>query len=165
VKDVSTTEIKVAGPVSIELSDILVVDGTTKSTANEVFNHFNADKTVSFSNIEGLSEEAKKYKSNIESVEVGSTSITITTTDEVGTVVKEFVLTASGIANFINVEQYNLGETYSGNLQNFTAELLMKLFLNDSVTMNAKGKTDIIAGEKLKIKITMEDITLIATLL
>jgi hypothetical protein len=166
VKDASTTEIKLDGPVSIKLDNIVVIDGTTKSTANEILNYFSGTKSINLTDLQGLSEEAIKYRSNIESVEVGSTSITITTTDSAGTVVKEFLLTANGVANSINVPQYDLGSVYSGNMQDFTTELLMKLFSNSNgVTMNTSGKTDITAGEKLEIEIILEDITLIANLL
>jgi hypothetical protein len=167
IKDATTTEIKVAS-LSIELDEITVDDGsTTKSTADDDgLNYFTTIQKLSLDDIEGLSEDAIKYRSQIESVEAGPTSITITTIDSVGTVVKEFVLGANGVATAINVAQYNLGDVYTGdNLQSFAQQLLMKLFLTNEATLNTSGKTDITSGEKLRIKITVEDVTLIAGLM
>ena len=117
--------------------------------------------------IQGLPDNAIKYAGKIESVEIGDASVTITTTNEDGTVVKEFLLTATGIGSSINIPQYNLGETYTdfANMQDFVTQLLMELFVNNSTNLTASGKTDITSGENIKIKITVEDITLIAGIL
>ena len=165
IKDATTTEIKVSS-VSFELDNI-TVEELTKSMAEDELNFFNATHEISMNDIQGLSEDAIKYASKIESVEVGDASVTVTTTDEDGTVVKEFKLTAVNIGSSINIPQYNLGSPYTdfAIMQEFTTQLLTKLFLSNSATLTASGKTDIISGENIKIKITIEDITLIAGLL
>ena len=165
VKDATTTEIKVSS-VSFELDNITVEEDLSKSTADGL-NIFNATHEVTLNDIQGLSDDAIKYASKIESVETGDASVTITTTNEDGTVVKEFVLTATGISSSINISQYNLGEPYTdfANMQDFVTQLLMKLFVNKSANLTASGKTDITSGENIKIKITIEDITLVAGLL
>jgi hypothetical protein len=161
VKDATTTKIPVSS-VSIELDEITVTGA--KSIA-EVLNSFSAEQLIKLSDL-GLSGDAVKYSDKIKSVEVGGpTSVTITTTDSVGTVVQEFTLQATDVTT-LNVPQYNLGTPHSGNdIQVFAQQLLTKLFANNSATVTASGKTDIISGEKLKIKIVVENITLIASLL
>ena len=165
IKDATTTEIKVSS-VSFELEDITVEEVATKSMADGV-NIFNATHEVTLNDIQGLSDDAIKYASKIESVETGDASVTITTTNEDGTVVEEFLLTATGIGSSIYIPQYNLGETYTdfANMQDFVTQLLMKLFFENSANLTVSGATDITSGENIKIKITIEDITLVAGLL
>jgi len=155
-------EIKVSS-MSIELDDIMIPSGT-KSTANEELIFFSASQTLTLSILQGLSEEAIEYKDKIESIEVGSASIILYSTDEAGTVVKEFVLQAVEIDN-INIDEYVLGEIYTDGVQRFADNLLLKLFTTDNVTINTSGKTDITSGENLKVKITLEDITFLANIL
>ena len=159
--DKLTVEVPISS-MTIELEDILVEDSSGhKSTLSP----FSATQTILLSSIQGVSDEAMEYRSKIESVKVGATSaITIITTDSVGTVVEEFVLDTDG-AGSLSIPQYNLGTPYSGNIQDFAAKLLTKLFLTEKVTLTASGKTDIPSGEKLKVKITLEDITLITNVL
>ena len=166
IKDAATTEIKVSS-VSFEIDDITVEEDLSKSTAEDGLNIFNATHEVTLNDIQGLPDNAIKYAGKIESVEIGDASVTITTTNEDGTVVKEFLLTATGIGSSINIPQYNLGETYTdfANMQDFVTQLLMELFVNNSTNLTASGKTDITSGENIKIKITVEDITLIAGIL
>ena len=165
IKDATTTEIKVSS-VSFELEDITVEEVATKSMADGV-NIFNATHEVTLNDIQGLSDDAIKYASKIESVETGDASVTITTTNEDGTVVEEFLLIATGIGSSIYISQYNLGETYTdfANMQDFVTQLLTKLFFENSAMLTVSGATDITSGENIKIKITIEDITLVAGLL
>lgn len=147
--------------VTIELEDVLVEDGSQKS----VLNPFNVTQTLSYSSIVGLSEEAEKYKSNIETVKADSAAIIITATDSLGTVVEEFVLKVSGLSDF-SVPRYNLDTPYAtDDLKTYLTQLIMKLLLNDSIDLNLSGKTDVSSGENLKIKILLEDVTLIAKIL
>ena len=166
VEDATKTEIP-AFSASIELDDIIV--SATKSTADDDLINFSASQVVKLEDIDGISEDAIKYRSNIESVSVGSASVLITTTDSVGTVVKEFKLSATDISSSINITEYELGTTHTAdleNLQTFCNQLFMKLFSSDSgVKISTSGLTDITSGEKLKVTITMENITLIASLL
>jgi uncharacterized protein YjdB len=165
IDDAATTDVKVSS-VTFELDDILVEENSTKSTLDDELNVFSATQTILLSDLQGLSDDAIKHASKIESVEVGEASIMITTTDSVGTVVKEFVLQVTGISSSIGIAQYDLGTTYLGeNMQDFVNQLLLKLFISKEAELTASGKTDITSGEKLKVKITLEDITLVAGLL
>jgi FlaG/FlaF family flagellin (archaellin) len=164
IKDASTAEIPVAS-VSIEF-DISVDSLTTKRATEDGLNLFDLTQSINIEDLQGLSDDAIKYSSSIESIEIGSTSITITSTDGEETVVKNFVFKAIGIPNEINVSQYDLGTTYADdNLQSFAIQLMSKLFKDNDVTINTSGETDVRSGNNLKIKITMDDITLIAQLL
>ena len=155
-------EIKVSS-MAIELDDILV-PSKTKNTAGEELTFFSASQTLALSLIQGLSDEAIKYSNKIESVEVGSGSITIFATDDKEGVVKEFKLQAVNVGN-INIDEYVLGETYTNGVQRFADDLLLKLFTTDNVTVNVSGMTDIPSGDNLKVKITLEDITFLANIL
>ena len=164
VKDTTKTEINVES-ASIELDEITV--SATKSTAGDL-NPFAASQIIKLEDIQGMSSDAVKHRSNIESAQVGPVSIEITTTDDNGTVVQNLVLQATGIDSNYTVTEYKLGEVYSPDmekLQKFANLVLMKLFVSDSVEVSAAGVTDIISGEKLRIKITMKDIKLTAKLL
>jgi len=165
VKDTTKTEINVES-ASIELDEITV--SATKSTADDDLNPFAASQIIKLEDIQGMSSDAVKYRSQIESAEVGPVSIEITTTDDNGTVVKKFILQATGIGSNFTVDEYKLKEVYTPDmekLQTFANQLLMKLFVSNSVEVSASGLTDIISGEKLIIKITMKDIKLVANLL
>jgi hypothetical protein len=148
--------------ITIEMDDISVGNNSgLKSTLST----FNETQTILLSNLQGVSEEALKYRTKIESVKVGSTStITIIATDNAGTVVEEFVLSADGTDNF-SIDRYNLGTPHSDNVQDFAAKFLLKLLLNGEITLNASGKTDIPSGENLKVKLTLKDITLVTNVL
>jgi len=162
IKDATTVKIPVE-KVTIELNDILV---QANETRDGELNFFSATQTVTLADIQGLTEKALEYKEMVESIEVGETSsIVITTTDEIGTVVKEFILTTNPNVGTINIPQYNLGDVFTDNVQGFSGGVLLKLLQNGSMTFDAKGKTDIQSGENLKIKITLENINITAGLL
>jgi len=153
------TDVKISS-LSIEMDNISVTSAA-KGVSGDAINFFSATKTISLDDVQGVTDEALRFRNKIESIEVGTTtSVTVTSTDDAGTVIKEFVLNANGLSNAINIPQYDLGTAYSGNLQNFVIELLTTLFKSNSVTMNTSGKTDITSGETLKVKITITNIIL-----
>jgi len=169
VEDTATIEVPVSS-LSIDLEDIVVGNDDPpmqqakssiqlKSTLNSFF----ATQTISLENLPDFKDVAK-YKSQIKSVSVGSASVTISTTDENGTVVEKFVLEANNIGN-LEIPIYELGTNYAADeIQNFATQILLKLF-NGDVTLTASGKTDVISGENLKISITLQDIMLVAYIL
>ena len=156
--DKTKTDIKLSS-MSFELNDIQVVSATRGD-----LNTFAATRTISLEDIQGITDEAIKYRKKIESITVGpTTSITITSTDGSGTVVKDFGLTASAVTHGVSVSQYDLGTTYSGGtLESFVIAVLNNLFQSNSATLNAQGKTDIPSGETLKVKITISEVILTA---
>lgn len=155
-----------AALIEIELDDIPVTDGSSakSSTKDGELNDFSGTQTINLNDLDGV-EKVLKHQSKIESVEVGTASITITTTDEEGTVVKQFVLNAGNVGNF-NIDQYNLGDAYTDNtMEEFANRLLMELVFKGNVTFTASGKTDILSGENVKVKITLKDITFLANVM
>ena len=143
--------------VTIELDDVTVGDSVTQKST---FTAFNAVQTISLNSIEGLSEQAMAHIKHIKSAEVGEASIIITSTDEEGTV-EEFVLSASELGNF-NIPHYELGTVYTDNVKNYASQFIMKLLKNNSLDIRVSGKTDVPAGSHLKIKIVIDNITLLA---
>ena len=166
IKDNAKTEIK-AGTVSIDLD--VPVDSTIAKTDE---NRFVARQTINLSDIKGLSEEALKHKDKIESLTIGNnTSITITVTDGPGTYVKRFkmseMMSANSVKGDLQIVQYELGNThiFSNSDKNLVERWLTNLFLNGSITLDILGYTDVPSGENLKVKITIDDLRLIAALL
>ena len=145
--------------LTFEFDDIKVDEAT-----KDVLNSFNVTQVINLSTLKGLSEDALKYKSKVTVVETGTTSITIYSVDDVGTIVKEFVLHTSGVGTF-NVPHYDLGTPHIDNVQDYAANLLLKLMLNNTATVNISGKTDIPSGKNLRVAITLEDVTLFANIL
>ena len=171
VKDKVTVKIPI-NSFSIQLEDITVGATAAKSGVivkladEDELNSFHASMNVSMDMLSSqLNTEIGKYQSNIERIEIGSTSsITVSSTDENGTVVKDFLMEATGISNFA-VEQYILNTAYSENIEEFATQLLMKVLFSESVPLTVSGKTDVVSGEKLKVKITLNEVSLIAKVL
>jgi len=166
--------------ISIELNDIMVSapdKAPTKNVADdedgdEFLNRFDAEHTVSVNDLAGITDELMDYLSQIQSADVSTATIVITDESGEGTVVENFVLGAKGFINSVNIPQYYLNvpiayEPVSGDLLAFTGELLLKLFVNSlqEVTFTVSGLTDVPAGEKLSIKITMGDVVFKAKVL
>ena len=160
------------GDMSIQLEDITVGDdGGVKSfaivrLADDALTPFNASQTLTMDMLAGLSSEAKEYKSKISKVEIGpESSITITTTDENGTVVEDFEIKAAGVKT-LSVREYHFGEPYTGNIEEFATQLLMKLFASSNgVPITISGKTDVESGKNLKVKIVLSEVSLVAKVL
>jgi len=169
VKDKVTVKIPIDS-FSIQLDDITVGATDAKSGVMvrlaEELNSFHADKVISMDKLNSeLADKAEEYQSKIEKVEVGPTSsITVTSIGDNGTVVKDFLMEADGINSFA-VAQYNLNEAYSENVEEFATQLLMKLIVSNSVSLTVSGKTDVVSGEKLKVIITLNEVSLIAKVL
>ena len=157
----TTTKIPVQS-LTIELDDITVDENGTKSTLN----YFNVTQTVYRDSIKGITDEIFDYLDQLESVEVESATLTIISTDDEGTVVEEFTIKVDKLSDFV-IAEYVLGTPYpySNELENYFGQLLMKVLLNKSTEFNISGKTDVPSGKKLKIIITLDDITLEAKLL
>jgi len=147
--------------ITIELDNILVEDSSSQKSA---FNYFNVMQTIDSSFIKGLSEEAVKYQSHIESIEADSACIIITTTDLSGTVVEEFLLKADGLSDF-GISEYLLGMSYMNGVEAYITQFMLKLLKDNSIDINISGKTDVQSGEKLQVKITLTNLTLIAKVL
>jgi len=168
--DKVTTTIDV-GTLSIQLDDITVGDAAVKSTgmvkfADDALNSFYAEQTLSMSMLAGLSSEAEEYQSRITKVEIGpESSITITTTDGNGTVVEDFEMKATGVKT-LSVPEYRFGTPYTGNIEEFATQLLMKLFTgSNGVPITVSGKTDVESGKNLKVKIVLSEVSLVAKVL
>jgi hypothetical protein len=162
LKELNTIRIPISS-MSINLDNILIDPELRSSTAE--LNSFSATKTISYSSIDGLSEDANKYKSHIESITAGSGSITITSTDGVGTVVKDFVLNVAGISPDFTVADYSLGTAYTQNVKEYANKLVLKVLLSNSLDVKISGKTDVPSGKNLRVKITLENVELVAKIL
>jgi len=163
---ITKTDVKVS-KATIELEDIVVQEGTpSKGQLDDELNYFSASQTIYLNQIEGFTEEVLKHQSKIDDITVGTATITITAIeDETGTVVKDFLLQATGVSPNISIPQYDLGTAYTGNVQPFATALLLKLFQASSVTVNVSGKTDITSGKNLKVKIEMGDMVFVVKLI
>lgn len=148
--------------VTIELDDIVVDDGShSKSTMNP----FSFTQTISSATIKGLTDDAKKYKSRIQSMSADTVFITITTTDGVGTVVENFTLKAEDLFTY-PIPQYHLGTAYTDSqLTDYAVQLLKKIMTDDSVNISILGETDVPSGDHLKITITMKDVVMAAKII
>ena len=137
-------------------------------SGDDGLNEFSATRVFTLEDFEELAKDIMQYQSRIEDVKVGSVIINITTADDVGTVLKDVVLKVDN-TNLLSIAEYNLGENYDVpsdlDLQAFSQQLLLKLLLKGSFNAAISGKTDVEAGEKLTVKIKMDDITLVAKLL
>ena len=128
-------------------------------------NSFDVTQTITYEALIGLSEEAIKYKDRIENIKADSAAIIITTTDDEGTVVEEFVVKVDKLSDFV-IEHYSLGTTYTNDkVEPYISQLLLQILLKESININISGKTDIASGEKLKVTLMLENITLVARLL
>lgn len=166
VKDSTTTDISVTS-ASINIDEITVDSLDAKSTADEL-NFFSADKEIKLEDLSGLSDDAIKYSSKIESAKVDSAEVTINIVESAGTIVKEFKISADDVNGNFFVETYDIGTTYvvdNTSAASFAGKLLTNLFLNRSVTLHVTGKTDIPSGDKLTVQITFKGIVLTASLL
>ena len=161
-----------AGSVSIQLDDITVGDdGSVKSfaitkSAGEALNPFHVQQTLSMDMLAGLSSEAKEYQSKISKVEIGTETSIIITTDGSGTVVEDFKIEAAGVKT-LSVPEYRFGTPYTGDIEEFATQLLMKLFSSGSagVPITISGKTDVDSDKTLQVKITLSDVSLVAKVL
>lgn len=150
---------------SIQLDDI-VVGGGVKSAivrldGEEVeLNSFNGSQVLTKNGLKDPPADLETYWSDIVSVEVGSTtSVTVIAIDDPGTVVKDFLMEATGISTKLSVANYNLGASYSHkNLETFATELLTKVIVkNSEVPITISGKTDVAEGKNLRVTITVRD--------
>ena len=163
VKDKLTANVDV-GSFTIELDDIVVGDdGESKSAivrlAEEVvLSPFSGQQVIRMDMLH-LSVNIEEYLTRIEEVIIGSASITVTSTDENGTVVKNFLIKATDIPNF-SVAHYELNTSYSEGVNEFAVKLLTKLFNGNSVTIAISGETDVVVGEKLKTTIALSDVVI-----
>ena len=150
--------------VAVELDDILVEDGkkslNRKSDDDEDgLNYFEANQTIYLDSIGSLAD-VMKYQSQITDVTVEEASICIVAADdENGTLIKDFVLKAVGVAD-LSIPQYNLGENFSEEMLPFATSFMLKLLLTKSVEIKVSGETDVSSGKALKVKITLGEMTL-----
>ena len=164
-----TTTIDV-GDLTVKLDDITVGDGGAKSAGivrldEGALTPFNVQQTLSMEMLAGLSSEAKDHQSRITKVEIGhETSITITSTDGSATEVKDFKIEAAGVKT-LSVPEYRFGTPYTGNIEEFATQLLMKLFTSSSVPITISGKTDVASGKNLHIEIRLSEVSLVAKVL
>ena len=154
-------------PIEIPLSSVVIEldDIEVANDAKGELNSFSTTQNVSYSTIVGLTEEALNSMSRIESIDVNSLFITITSNDEMGTVVEDFVIKVDQLPDF-TIDQYLLGTSYTvPNIGTYASQLLMKILSNESVDINLSGKTDVTSGENLKVTITLNDVILVAKVL
>jgi len=164
IKDQITVDIPFDS-FTIELDDIVVGDNEVGAKSaivrlNDALNQFYAERILNVNqpNI-GIPADVLERLSNIVSVEVGKeSSITVTATDDNGTVVENFLMVGTDMSNNLDVGLYELGTTYSDKVEAFATELLMKLVVNrEEVLLTISGMTDVVDGEKLKVIITLRD--------
>jgi len=153
----STIDIPLSS-VIITLDNIMVDDASNlKSTMNS----FAVTQIIRYSDIEGLSDEAKKYQGNIESILADSIYVTISTTDEEGTIVENFCIQVNGLNDF-SISEYFFGTLYTADhLSEYVSQLLTKIMKSESgAAINVSGETDVSSGESLKVEITLRGVTL-----
>jgi hypothetical protein len=63
------------------------------------------------------------------------------------------------------VPEYRFGTPYTGNIEEFATQLLMKLFTSSSVPITISGKTDVASGKNLHIEIKLSEVSLVAKVL
>ena len=154
--------------IVVELKDIQVVEGPVaksgmaRLSADDELNEFLETREVKLSDL-SLENEVTKYQSRITDATVGTASITITSAGGGGTVVKDFLLQVDGVHR-ISIAQYNLGTAYTDDLQDFCQKVLLNMFLNGKISVTVSGKTDVTAGEKLNVIITMDNVVFKAKL-
>ena len=154
--------------IVVELKDIQVVEGSAaksgiaSKSADGELNEFLETRDVNLSDL-SLGNEVTKYQSRIKDATVGTASITITNAGGDGTVVKDFLLLVDDVHR-LSIAQYDLGTEYTAGLRNFCQKILLNLFLNGKISVTASGKTDVTAGEKLNVIITMDDVVIKAKL-
>ena len=167
-----TTKIDV-GDLTVKLDDIKIGDdGSAKSAGMVRFDDgtltsFSASQTLSMDMLAGLSSEAKDYQSRITKVEIGTeSSVIITSTDGSATVVEDFKIEAAGVRT-LSVPLYHFGTPYTGDIEEFATQLLMKLFSSGSagVPITISGKTDVDSDKTLQVKITLSEVSLVAKVL
>ena len=163
IKDKITVDIPFDS-FSIQLDDIVVGEEGAQSaivrlSGEAELNSFSATQVLSMDMLTGAPADLEKYRSKIEKVEVGSISITITSTDANGTVVEDFLVKATGINGQLSVDKFELGiaENPPANSKQFAVQVLMKLLNNNNVTLDISGKTDVASGEKLQVTIAVEN--------
>ena len=141
--------------VTIALEDILVSDASKSTT-----NFFSVTQPVTYAMIAGLSDDADKYRSQIESITADTVYITITSTDNAGTVVENFLIKVDNLDD-LSILRYVIGTEYmANNLSDYVMQLFKKLLKEESVELNISGETDVASGESLKVKITLINVTL-----
>ena len=155
IREAATQKFPVSS-ASFELNEINVDQGTAKS---DELNTFNSVQPITLRDVLGFSDEILEYQSKIKDITVGYVIITITSPDNEEGIVKDFSLLADGISGGFNITQYTLGEELrvsTADILNFSADLLHDVFLHD-VTIRVAGKTNLPAGEKLIVNVTMGD--------
>lgn len=149
-------------PIDIVLDEINVEEEETPSKG---LRPFHEERAFNLAELTSAAATVAKYKSKIEKVEVGELSITIYSKLDGGTVVEDFVLKAEGVSGNISIPHYELGTAYTGNNDGsvliFGAQVLYKLFSNESITFDVSGKTDILLGKNLSVRIAMGKIVLV----
>jgi len=153
----STIDIPLSS-VTITMDNIMV---NYASNLKSTMNYFEMTQTITYSEIDGLSEEAKKYRKNIESFLADTVYITISSTDGEGTVIENFRIQVDDMSDF-SIPEYVFDTPHTAdNLQEYVGQLLMKIMGSESgVDINLSGETDVVSGEILSIEITLVGVTL-----
>lgn len=158
-KKYTTVDIPISS-LTIELDDIEVNDQESKALTP-----FYVRKKISYADLAGLSSDAIKYRDRIETIQADSVSIIITTTDGVGTVVKKFAMKVNSLPDY-TIPEYYLGTAYTDdNIESYACSLLFQILTKESTTIHLYGITDVPSSKKLKVTITLEDVTMVAQLL
>jgi hypothetical protein len=157
----NTTDIKLSS-ASVELDETTVESPASKGQTAEL-NTFSATQVITLDNLQGLTDEANKYRSKIQSVRIdGKITVAVIAIGEEDKIVEEFVMTGNeGVGSF-NVDKYKVGTPHvvGADAQTFVTNLLLRLLANKSVSITVSGKTDIESGKKLKVKITAANLVL-----
>ena len=163
VKDKLTVDVKV-GSFDIVLDDIIVGDdgGVTKSAIVRLDGEegvtltlFSSSQSISLSK---LDIEVDVDGSNFNSVDLESATITVTSSDEEGSLVEDFLMVAGDIGSF-KIDSYELGVPYSGaDAKVFVLKILEKLFKGASIPMAISGYSDVVSGESLTVTIALTNV-------
>ena len=156
LEELTVVKIPVSSSYSIEIEDIKV------NASNEGLNTFDGAEFVGVSSIEGMRENERQYISHITKIKAGSGSITITSNDGSGSVVKDFVLKADGFGSDFSISQCAFGEPYTEGVADYLNGLMAKLISDGDRNIRVSGKTDASAGKTLTVKITLDEIVIYA---
>ncbi|MDR0844518.1 MAG: hypothetical protein LBN71_04795 [Tannerella sp.] len=163
IKDAASKDVVVKS-IKVNIDDVTVGSvlraGLRAGSEEPQLSSFSASRTLKFSELEGMSDDIKKYDpSHFKVISVGESSLVVTPVEGHGTVVKNFSIVAGTLS--YNVASYTFGDTYSDSgLVLFTFELLEQIRkAKDGVLVTVKGETDVPDGEHVNVKLTLNNVT------
>jgi len=150
--------------IVLELDDIPVVGASASASAMSLksadeLNSFDVSRDIALNDL-SLGSNITKYQSQIKDAKISTATIVITAPAGEGTVIKNFSLQVTGVSKVFTIDEYTLGTEHTADLKSFCEQTLLKLFSDGSIHIKASGETDVTAGEKLTVTITMGDVTI-----